>query len=245
MLTTYSNQTDIPDDLKPHYSKREDGKWHADIADDHPANKDNAKLKSEKAAADAQVTKLTSDLESARAGNLGRGQVATTKADIDRLAKFDALNLSPDDITAKLSEHKTLSEKDAERTRNDLLRKVAKAHNYNEDAFVLLRDLPDFISRPSKDGKSTDWFAQIKDDKGVITEKPAKEFVESAEHIKPFMASLTQKADGVRVPTTGPTVTAATGDEFGWAKEYAKNYVEQSTPVADPFKAFSERNSAA
>lgn len=244
MFQTFNNQTDIPDDLKPHYSKREDGKWHADIPDDHPAVKNNAKLLSDKSSAEAQVTKLTSDLESARAGNLGRGQVATTKADIDRLAKFDALNLSPDDITAKLDEHKTLSEKDAERTRDDVLRKVAKAHSYNEDAFVLLRDLPDFISRPSKDGKSTDWFAQIKDDKGVITEKPAKEFVESAEHIKPFMASLTQKSDGVRVPTTGPTTQPVADDPHAWAKEFAKSYVEQSQPVADPFKAFTERSSA-
>lgn len=244
MFQTFNNQTDVPDDLKPHYSKREDGKWHADIPDDHPAVKNNAKLLSDKSSAEAQVTKLTSDLESARAGNLGRGQVATTKADIDRLAKFDALNLSPDDITAKLNEHKTLSEKDAERTRDDVLRKVAKAHNYNEDAFVLLRDLPDFISRPSKDGKSTDWFAQIKDDKGVITEKPAKEFVESAEHIKPFMASLTQKSDGVRVPTTGPTTQPVADDPHAWAKEFAKSYVEQSQPVADPFKAFTERSSA-
>ena len=244
MLQPFANQTDIPEALREHYSKREDGKWHADISDDHPAVKHNAKLLSEKNTAEGKVTQLTSDLESARAGNLGRGQVAIAKSDAQLLDQYKALG-TPDEVGAIKTEHATLKVESEKRTRDDLLRKVAKAHNYNEDAFVLLRDLPDFISRPSKDGKTTDWFAQIKDDKGVITEKPAKEFVESAEHIKPFMSSLTQKADGVRVPTTGPTVTATQGDPFTWAKEYAKNYGEQSQPVGDPFKAFTERNSAA
>lgn len=243
MFQTFNNQTDIPDDLKPHYSKREDGKWHADIPDEHPAIKNNAKLLTDKTAAEGKVTKLESDLASAQAGNLGRGQVAVTTADAKLLDQYKALG-TPDEVGAIKTEHATLKEKDAERTRDDVLRKVAKAHNYNEDAFVLLRDLPDFISRPSKDGKSTDWFAQIKDDKGVITEKPAKEFVESAEHVKPFMASLTQKVEGVRVPTTGPTTQPVADDPHAWAKEFAKSYVEQSQPVADPFKAFTERSSA-
>lgn len=243
MLQAYANQTDVPEAYREHYSKREDGKWHADIPDDHPAVKHNAKLLSEKNTAEGKVTQLTSDLESARAGNLGRGQVAIAKSDAQLLDQYKALG-TPDEVGAIKTEHATLKEKDTERSRNDLLRKVAKAHNYNEDAFVLLRDLPDFVSRPSKDGKTTDWFAQIKDDKDVITEKPAKEFVESAEHIKPFMASLTQKSEGVRVPTTGPTTQPVEGDPFKWAKDYAKGYTEQSQPVADPFKAFTERSSA-
>lgn len=244
MLTTYSNQTDIPDDLKPHYSKREDGKWHADIPDEHPAIKNNAKLLSDKSAAESKATKLESDLESARAGNLGRGQVATTKADIDRLAKFDALALTPEQITAKLDEHKTLAEKDQKRTRDDSLRQLAKDYGYNEEAFVRLPGLPDFESRAGKDGK-TEWFAKLVGADKVVSEKPAKEWIEASPDIKPFMASLTQKTEGVRVPTTGPTVQPVETDQFKWAKEYAKAYTEQSQPVADPFKAFNERTSAA
>lgn len=236
MLQAYTNQADIPEGVREHYSKREDGKWHADIPDDHPATKNNAKLLSDKTAADAKVTKLESDLESARAGNLGRGQVAIAKSDVELLDKYKALGTA-DEVGAKVAEHKTLKEKDVTRTREDTLRKVAKAHNYNEEAFILLRDLPDFISRPSKDGKSTDWFAQLKDDKGVITEKPAKEFVESADHIKPFMSSLTQKSEGVRVPPTGPTTQPVEGDPFAWAKEFGKNWNE-SNPKTDVAAAF-------
>lgn len=242
MLKPFDKQEDVPEALREHYTKREDGKWHADISDDHPAVKYNAKLLSEKSTAEGKVTKLESDLESARAGNLGRGQIAISKSDAELLDKYKILG-TPDEVGAIKTEHATLKEKDVERTREDTLRKVAKAHNYNEEAFILLQGLPDFVSKPSKDGKATDWFAQLKDDKGVITEKPVKEFVESSERIKPFMASLTQRSEGVRVPTTGPTTSAPEGDPHAWAKEYAKNYVEQSQPVADPFKAFSERSS--
>lgn len=242
MLKPFDNQESIPEALREHYSKREDGKWHADISDDHPAVKHNAKLLSEKSTAEGKVTKLESDLESARAGNLGRGQTAISTSDAKLLDQYKALG-TPDEVGTKLAQGKTDAEELATRTRSETLRKVAKAHNYNEDAFALLSDLPDFVSRPSKDGKATEWFAQIKDDKGVITEKPVKEFVESSEKIKPFMASLTAKSDGVRVPTTGPTTIIPENDPHKWAKEYAKNYVEQSQPVADPFKAFSERSS--
>ena len=244
MLTTYSNQTDIPDDLKPHYSKREDGKWHADIPDEHPAVKNNAKLLSDKTAAEGKVTKLESDLASAQAGNLGRGQVAVTTADAKLLDQYKALG-TPDEVGAIKTEHATLKERDTKRTRDDSLRQLAKSQGYNEEAFVRLPNLPDFINKPGKDGKSVEWFAQLKDDKGVITEKPVKEFIEASEDIKPFMASLTAKSDGVRVPTTGPTTQPVETDQFKWAKDYAKAYTEQSQPVADPFKAFNERTSAA
>lgn len=244
MFQTFNNQTDIPDELKPHYSKREDGKWHADIPDEHPAIKNNAKLLTDKSAAEGKVAKLESDLASAQAGNLGRGQVAVTTSDAKLLDQYKALG-TPDEVGAVKTEHTTLKEKDTKRTREDSLRQLAKSQGFNEEAFVRLPNLPDFTNKPSKDGKSVEWFAQLKDDKGVITEKPVKEFIEASEDIKPFMASLTTKSEGVRVPTTGPTTGVATGDPHAWAKEYAENYVKQTQPVADPFKAFSERNSAA
>lgn len=243
MLQTFTKQEDIPEGLREHYSKREDGKWYADIPDDHPAIKNNAKLLSDKSAAEAKTTKLESDLESARAGNLGRGQVAMTKADADLLTQYKAHG-TPDELGAVKTEHATLKSKDDQRTRDDNLRKVATALGYtNAEAFVRLPNLPEFTSKPSKDGKTVEWFAQSKDEKGVITEKPAKEFIEASEDVKPFMLALKQ-AEGVRVPTTGPTTTTPDSDPHAWAKDFAKSYVEQSQPVGDPFKAFTERSSA-
>lgn len=242
MFQTFNNQTDIPDDLKPHYSKREDGKWHADIPDDHPAIKNNAKLLTDKTTAEGKVTKLESDLASAQAGNLGRGQVAVTTADAKLLDQYKALG-TPDEVGAIKTEHATLKEKDAKRTRDDSLRQLARDFNYNEEAFVRLPGLPEFESRAGKDGK-TEWFAKLVDANKVVSEKPAKEWIEASPDIKPFMSSLTQKAEGVRVPTTGPTTQPVADDPHAWAKEFAKSYVEQSQPVADPFKAFTERSSA-
>lgn len=241
MLQPYSKQEDIPEALREHYSKREDGQWHADIPDQHPAVKHNAKLLSEKQAAESKVTQLTSDLESARAGNLGRGQVAATKSDMALLDEYKVLG-TPAELKTRTEEHATLKEKDTKRVREDSLRQLAKDGGYNEDAFIRLPGLPEFTSRAGKDGK-TEWFAQIKDDKGVITEKPAKEFIESSADIKPFMASLTQKPAGVQVPGSVMVTAPAAGDPYKWATDYANNYVKESQPVADPFKEFSQRSS--
>lgn len=235
MLTTYSNQTDIPDELKPHYSKREDGKWHADIPDEHPAIKNNAKLLSDKTAAEGKVTKLESDLASAQAGNLGRGQVAVTTADAKLLDQYKALG-TPDEVGAKVAEHKTLSEESIARKRSDSLRQLAKDYGYNEEAFVRLPGLPDFESRAGRDGK-TEWFAKLVGADKVVSEKPAKEWIEASPDIKPFMSSLTQKSDGVRVPTTGPTVTPVEGDPFAWARDFGKQWNE-SRPQTDVAAAF-------
>lgn len=242
MLQPYANQTDIPEALREHYSKREDGQWHADIPDTHPAVKHNAKLLSEKNTAEGKVTQLTSELESARAGNLGRGQVAISKSEAALLDEYKPLG-TPVELKAKIDEHKTLAEESVQRKRTDSLRQVAKDLNYNEEAFTLLSDLPEFVSKPGKDGK-VEWFAQVKDDKGVITEKPAREFVESSPRIAPFLPSLKVTQKQVELPGGQMSTQPLQTDPYSWAKDYAKNYVEQSQPVADPFKAFNERQSA-
>lgn len=237
MLQPYANQTDIPEALREHYSKREDGQWHADIPDTHPAVKHNAKLLSEKNTAEGKVAQLTSDVESARAGNLGRGQVAVAKSDVTLLDEYKALG-APAEIKPKLDEHSTLKEKEQTRAREDSLRKVAEALQFNEKAFVLLPKLPDFIAKPGKDGKD-EWFAQIKDDKGVITEKPAKEYIESSQDIAPFMASLKVESKQVELPGGQMTTAPATGgDPFAWAKQFADDYSKNSSPVGNLYDAF-------
>lgn len=238
MLQPFTKQEDIPEALREHYSKREDNQWHADIPDTHPAVKHNAKLLSEKSTAEGKVTQLTSDLESARAGNLGRGQVAVAKSDVALLDEYKALG-TPAEIKPKLDEHITLKEKDQTRSREDSLRKVAKALQLNEEAFVLLPKLPDFIAKPGRDGKD-EWFAQIKDDKGTITEKPAKEFIESAQHVAPFMASLkTTQQSSVELPGSSMTVNTPSGDPFAWAKAFAADYNSNAAPAGSLIDAFN------
>jgi hypothetical protein len=242
MLQQYANQTDIPEALREHYSKREDGQWHADIPDTHLAVKHNAKLLSEKSTAEGKVTQLTSELESARAGNLGRGQVAVAKSEAALLDEYKPLG-TPAELKVKVDEHGKLTEKIALHDRDKSLRQVAKDLSYNEEAFVLLSDLPEFISKPGKDGKA-EWFAQVKDDKGVITEKPAKEFVESSPRITPFLPSLkAAQTKQVEVPGGQMTTTPSDGDPFAWAREFGKNWNE-SRPATDVKAAFGLSNAA-
>ena len=242
MLKTYDKESDIPEGLRAEY-KLSGTKWVPDLSEDHPVLVLNKTLKQEKEVEEAKVKKLRSDLDDAleagKTSGVPRGQALVAKADAEDLPKYRALG-SVDEVTAMKTEHGTLKEKDAQRVREDVLRKVAKAHNYNEEAFVLLQNLPDFTSRPSKDGKSVDWFAQLKGDKGVITEKPVKEFVESAEHIKPFMSSLTQKSsDGVRVPTSGPTTQHVENDPVKWARDWANNYSKVNSPTTNLVDAWN------
>ena len=241
MLQPYANQTDIPEALREHYSKREDGQWHADIPDTHPAVKHNAKLLSEKNTAESKVTQLSSELESARAGNLGRGQVAISKSEAALLDEYKPLG-TPAELKAKVDEHVKLTEKIAVSDRDKSLRQVAKDLSYNEEAFTLLSDLPEFISKPGKDGKS-EWFAQVKDDKGVITEKPAKEFVESSPRITPFLSSLKATTKQVELPGGQLSTEQQSGDPFEWARNFGKNWNE-SRPSTDVKAAFGLSNTA-
>lgn len=238
MLKPYDKQEDVPEALREHYSKREDGKWHADIADDHPAVKHNAKLLTEKQTAETKVTQLTSDLESARAGNLGRGQVAATKSDMELLTKYKALG-EPDALTATVTEHKTLKEESIKRKTDDNNRIAAKELGFNPDAFLQLTNLPEFEVRQVGDKKSV--IAKVKDGE-TVTEKPAKEFIEST--YAPLMPALTAKA-GVELPVGGGSGNnGQPQDPFKWAVDFGKNYAEQSKPVTDVFAEFNKRQSA-
>lgn len=237
MFKPFDKQEDVPEALREHYSKREDGKWHPDINSDHPAVKHNAKLLSEKATAEGKVTKLESDLESARAGNLGRGQTAISSSDAKLLDQYKALG-TPDEVGAIKTEHATLKEKDTKRVREDSLRQLAKDYGYNEEAFVRLPGLPEFESRAGKDGK-TEWFAKLIGADKVVSEKSAKEWIEASADIKPFMASLTQKSDGVRVPTTGPTTQPASSEPYAWAKQFAEDYSKQNAPTVNLVDAWN------
>jgi hypothetical protein len=224
MLTAYATQTDIPEALREHYSKREDGKWHADIPGDHPAVKHNAKLLSEKQSAEAKVTQLESDLESAKASSLPRGHVAVAKADAQLLEEVKAIG-TPADITAKLAEHKTLKEESTKRAREDSLRLVAKELGYdNVDAFIRL-PLPEFEIR-EKDGKKT-VVAKVKEGDSIV-EKPATEFIESSPDISPFLSALKTQPSGVRVPPTGPSSGVPANDVFAKAREFGKQFNEQA-----------------
>lgn len=243
MLKIYNTLEEVPEALREHYVKS-DGRYIPQLSDDHPVLVHNKTLLGEKATATARVKELEADVATASEKSIPRGHVAVAKADADLLSKYKEQG-TPDEVAAKVAEHGTMKADLDKRQRDDSLRQASKALGFNEEAFIRLPNLPEFVSKPAKDGKTVEWFAQVKDDKGVVTERPAKEFIESSADIAPFLPSLkTAAAKPVEVPGGQMTTQPTGGDPFAWARDFAKNYTEQSTPVADPFKAFNERQSA-
>lgn len=154
MLKIYLKLEDVPEALREHYFLS-DGRYVPQLSDDHPVLVHNKTLLGEKATVTAKVKELEADVEEAKKTSIPRGHIAVAKADAELLDKYKATGKTPDELTATLTEHKTLSEEATKRKREDLNRAVASELGYsNADAFVLLPNLPEFEIR-EKDGKKT------------------------------------------------------------------------------------------
>lgn len=236
MLKIYNTLDEVPEALREHYVKS-DGRYVPQLSDDHPVLTHNKTLLSEKATATARVKELEADIATASEKSVPRGHVAVLKADAELLDKYKTHG-TPDEVAIKLTEHKTLNEEVARTRRDQSLRQLAKDFQFNEEAFIRLPDLPDF-ERREKDGKA-DWVAKVKGEKDVITERPAKEFIESSPDIAPFMPSLKQAAQ-VKLPTTGAQEQGANSgnNPFAWATQFAQDYAKANQPNVDLAAAFN------
>ncbi len=241
MLQAYTKQDDIPEALREHYLKGADGKWHAEIPTDHPSIRDAATLLNDKQAAETKVAQLESDLEHAKVSSIPRGHKAVPNADYQLLEEVKTLGTVAE-IKTRLDEHKTLSERVAKQEREDSLKLVAKELGYdNVDAFIRLPGLPEFDIR-EKDGKKQ-VIAKVKDDKGVYTEKPAKEFIESSSDIAPFLPALTRAAEGIDFHGTTGDGTSGT-DPFAAARKFGADWNERNKPAGDVMADFGMAKSA-
>lgn len=240
-LKIYDKLDDVPEGLRAEY-KQSGNKYVPDLSDDHPALVLSKTLKQEKEVEEAKVKKLRSDLddalEAAKTSGVPRGQTLVTKADAELLDKYKPLG-TVDELTAIKTEHGTLKTDMDKRKRQDAHTLAAKELGYNVDAFLRLPDLPELEIR-EKDGKKS-VVAKIKDGE-TVTEKDAKEFVEA--NYAALMPAL-QAKQGVQLPVGGGSgADTQGGDPFKWARDFGKQYAEQSKPIADPYAAFNERRSA-
>lgn len=240
-LKIYDKLDDVPEGLRAEY-KQSGNKYVPDLSDDHPVLVLGKTLKQEKEVEEAKVKKLRADLddalEAAKTSGVPRGQALVAKADAELIDKFKALG-KIEDVTAKLTEHESLKAESTKRKTDDSNRLAAKELGYNPDAFLQLTNLPEFEIK-EKDGKKS-VIAKVKDGETVV-EKPAKEFIEST--YAPLMPALTAKA-GVELPVGGGSGGETGGkDQYQWARDYGKQYVEQNQPVADTFAEFNKRQSA-
>lgn len=245
MLKIYDKLEDVPEGLREHY-KLIEGKYVPEISDDHPIKVNNVKLLNEKTAAETKASGLETanaglkaDIESAKAHSLPRGHRAIPVAEVEAMEKLKEHGTAPEIVT-KLTEYKTLKNESVKRKTDDNNRLVAKELGYsNADAFVQFPNLPEFEIK-EVDGKKT-VVAKVKDGDNV-TEKPAKEFIES--NYAPLMPALQANA-GVELPVGGGSGEGGQGgDPFQWAKDFGKEYAEQSKPVPDTFAEFNKRHSA-
>jgi hypothetical protein len=203
MLKVFDKLEDVPEALREHY-KLIDGKYVPEISDDHPVKANNVKLLNEKTAAETKAAgletanaSLKADLESTKSHSLPRGHKAVPNAEVEAMEQLKQHG-TPQEIATKLTEHKTLKEKDDVRTTADHLKKVAGLLNYNAEAFALLPNLPEFEIR-TVNGKDT-VVAKVKGENNVITEKPAAEYIESEPKIAPLLPALKVSSGGIRVP---------------------------------------------
>jgi hypothetical protein len=219
MLKVYDRPEDIPEGLREHYSRREDGKYHADIPDEHPAVRHNARLVREKNDAVEAERTAKADLESARASSLPRGHEAVPKADADivRAAKEAGIT-TVDAFTAMKDEHVKFKGESEAATREKHLREVAGDLGFEPEAFIRLPNLPEFERRDSteKDAKGNPKktaIAKVKGPDDVVTEKPGREYVEGHPDYKLFLASLKPAAQqGTSVH--GSVATRESGGNF-------------------------------
>jgi len=149
-LQHYTTQETVPENLREHYSKREDGKWHADIPNDHPAVTHNARLLSEKTTAVTERDAARGELESAKASGLPRGHVAVARADAEMLDRLKAQG-TPEEIAAKLTEYPTLKENVTRQERKAKLDGLRNAFGWQESATRVLEVLPDMPEIEERD----------------------------------------------------------------------------------------------
>jgi hypothetical protein len=232
MLTTYSKLEDVPEALREHY-ELSGGKYIPKVSDDHPLVVNNTKLLNEKNTAETKVAGIQTELEStkadlasAKAGSLPRGQRAVSVADAEFLEQVKAHG-TPAEVTAKLTEHKTLKEETDQRKRQDTLREVAKELNYEPEAFIRLSGLPEFEVR-EKDGKKT-VIAKVKEGANIV-EKPAHEFIESSADIAPFLPALKVSGGGIRLPEQRREAGAPPANVFDKAREAVKTAEKNAIP---------------
>jgi hypothetical protein len=246
MLKVYDKLDDVPEALREHY-KLIDGKYVAELSDDHPIKLNNVKLLNEKTTAETKAagletanTSLKADLESAKSHSLPRGHRAVPVADIEAMDKLKEHG-SATDIVAKLTEHATLKAESDKRAVEDSRAAVAKALGYtNVEAFKRLPGLPEFEIRG--EGERQTVIAKVKDGDKVV-EKSAKEFIESSPDIAPFLPALTVK-EGVVVHGGGGQQQQA-GDPFAAAREFAKKINEAQQAPSTIHERFGMAKSAA
>lgn len=225
---SYAKLEDIPQALRSEYVLK-DGKYVLDVEGfenvDSVLDKNQELLaqhstdKTEITSLKGQVTKLTNEKTALEGKSLPDGHVAIPAADKPLYDTVKSLNLPAEEIKTKVTEHGALKDKE---------RRTELAHvmKWKPEAVEHMQGLPEYEIRDKtengkvvmgEDGKPEKVaIARIKDAKGVVTEKPLKEYFDQTPALKVFEPSLLAEPQqsGIEMPPFGTSGTGLKEDNL-------------------------------
>jgi hypothetical protein len=188
--STFATLDAIPEGDRQHY-KLIGGRYVLELDGQHPVQTQNQTLITEKNAATARATSAEAEVETLKAQpTLAAGQVAVPKEDAQFIEVVKPLG--------KPAEIKTRLETSDKLAREAHLRAVAKLVGYDEDAILLVPNLPEIEIRDvTVDGKvEKRAVAKFKGADGKDAEQNFPDHVKATPTLAPFQPMLTTKAGG-------------------------------------------------
>lgn len=196
-----------------------------------------------------EVSRLSTELSTAQAGALQRGQRAVSIADAELVDAVKAHG-APEEVKAKLAEYPTLKTKVGAQERRAHLEAIRQAEGWGEGAVAVLEliaDLPEVELRDSseKDEKGQPKkkaVAKVKGEGNVVTEKPFGEyFAERHVALLPSVKADGQQQGGTRVHGSSSTGGSPGQDVFERARsterERQKTQAQAAgVPLIDRFR---------
>jgi hypothetical protein len=193
VLKIYDKLDDVPEALREHYRKSGD-RFVPEVSDDHPLVTQKATLLNEKKAADDKATKLEADLQSARAGNLPRGQRAVPAADAELIERVKAGGVTkPEEFDALKTEHAGFKAKAEQADAAAHAAQIGEAMKWDREKTARLVpkvfDLSQVEIRDGKDGKK-ELIARVKQADGSAVEKPFADVVKATPELSDLLPAL-------------------------------------------------------
>lgn len=196
LKSIYNTLDEVPEAFREHYLLQ-DGKYVLKFDDAHPTVTHNATLLREKRAADTKAAGLETEVSTLKAQpTVPAGHVVVPAADAQFIEAIKPLGKNAAEIKSKVETGDKLA-------RESHLRAVAKLVGFNEDAILLVPNLPEIEIRDivGTDGKATKAaIAKFKDATGKDSEAPFTDHVKATSTLAPFQPML-QTQSG----TTGGT----------------------------------------
>lgn len=222
LQTTYTNETDIPENLRGAYIKK-DGKWVLDdLSTDHPVVAKRDELLTKTSSQQGQITKLTNEKAALEQNVLPAGHKAVPEADAQFIEEVKPLG-DAKTLKTVVGEHKTLKAESESRAADATFEKAALLAGYdNIEAFkaaAKAMSVAVVFKEETVDGKKVE--------KAFVGDKPLAEFVEATPGLKALEVAFKTRP---QAPSTeggaGNRPPVETGESKGGDKQQQYRFQE-------------------